>query len=183
MTQMTSGLVGLLLGGVVGLVLTVIFEDPLKRFLASGTTRVRRAWSRGLLPAVRREFSLGPLQTQLLIVEGYGEQVVDEQALRVVIDHRQPDLPPDLAAWRDEVTAEQKARQDSGLHAHWNGATYAVAGLSDSRSGIEVAPAVCLRCSRATTSRLGHAATRSCPSRRVDTSSQVPGPTSARGSP
>lgn len=145
MVWLTSGIAGLLFGSVLGLFLSVAFEDPLKKGLAAGATRMRRAWSRGALPTVRYEFSLGALKTHVLVVEGDGEQVIDEQAVRVLVEHRRVRLPPDLERWRDEIADEQAARKEAGLAAHWNGPTYAVAGLSISRHGIDEAPTASLR--------------------------------------
>jgi hypothetical protein len=143
--NLSSGIFGLLLGAVIGLALTVLFEDALKNILATTAMRVRHARARGALPNPHAEFRLGPLQTSVLIVEGDGQQVIDEQAVRVIIDPQKVKLPDDIALLRQEVIKRQGERRARGQHAHWNGRTYAVAELAVQRLGIDESPGVSLR--------------------------------------
>lgn len=141
-----SGALGLVVGAALGLVFTVLFEDGLRRMQASASSRLRRLRARrGTLPAPTTEFRLGPLQTSVLIVEGDGQQVIDEQAVRVIVDPAMVTLPDDVAQLRQDIAEQQRQRRRAGLHAHWNGPSYAVTGLSVERNGIDEAPGVCLR--------------------------------------
>ena len=124
--KLSSGLPGLLIGAVVGLLLGVVFEDRLKQ------------------AKERQLFQLGPLETDLLVVEGDGTQVIDEQAVRVLIRPHDVELPPAMASWRDELGAEQNRLREAGLHHFWNGPSYALAGFSVSRIGVDEAPEVTL---------------------------------------
>jgi hypothetical protein len=49
-----------------------------------------------------------------------------------------------MAVWRDELCAEQERLREAGLHHFWNGPSYAVAGFSVSRIGVDEAPEVTL---------------------------------------
>ncbi|MET8996565.1 hypothetical protein [Amycolatopsis sp. NPDC004169] len=80
-----------------------------------------------------------------MIVEGDGTQVIDEQAVNVVVDPAVVDLPADVARLRDEVAARQGESARAGAHAHWNGPTCAVSGFSVHRIGVDEAPGVRLR--------------------------------------
>jgi hypothetical protein len=133
MDRLSSGIVGLALGAVLGLALTMLFEDALKSVRAAVDTRLRRAWARGALPSSNTEFRLKSLQTTVLIVEGDGQQVIDEQTVRVIVDPAEVELPHEIAFLRQEVREQQDLRRCSGEQAHWNGPTYAVAGLSVQR--------------------------------------------------
>jgi hypothetical protein len=143
-SQLSSGMVGLVVGAVLGLVLTVLFEENLKNLRGAAVALVQKARARGILPTPVAEFRLGPLQTAVLIVEGDGQQVIDEQAVRVVVDPSEVSLPDDVALVREEVSEQQDSRRRKGLQAHWNGPSYAVTGLSIDRSGIDESPGACL---------------------------------------
>lgn len=145
MEQLSSGVAGLVVGAVLGLAFSVLFEDALKRALTRSAGRIRRSLSRGALPGTGMEFTLGPLRTSVVIVEGDGTQVIDEQAVDVVVDPGRVDLPADVAQLRDEVAARQEESARGGAHAHWNGPTYAVSGFSVHRLGVDETPGVRLR--------------------------------------
>ncbi|WP_211363546.1 hypothetical protein [Saccharothrix saharensis] len=136
---------GLVLGALMGLLLTVFFEDYLKDRRSRVGRRVRRLVARGGLPEQRAEFHLGPLKCPMLIVEGDGEQVINEQSVRVVVDHDPVELPAEMVPWRDEVAAEQERRRAAGEHAFWNGPNYAVSGFTVSRTALDESPEVALR--------------------------------------
>ncbi|WP_207926704.1 hypothetical protein [Actinocrispum wychmicini] len=145
MDTLSSGATGLVVGALLGLLLAVFLEDYLKdqtKRLGSWTRRVR---SRGRLPERTDEFQLGPLRTPMLVVEGDGEQVINEQSIRIVIDPVDVELPDEMAAWRAEVAREQQARRDRGEQFFWNGPNYAVTGLVVSRTTVNEAPEACLR--------------------------------------
>lgn len=145
MSELSSGMAGLLFGAMLGLVLSVLFEDNLKSVRATAIAVLRRARKRGKLPTAVTDFHLGQLQTTVLIVEGDGQQVIDEQAVRVIVDPTDVSLPDDIALLRQEVSEQQTTRRQAGLQAHWNGPSYAVVGLSIERTGIDESPGACLQ--------------------------------------
>ncbi|WP_202918991.1 hypothetical protein [Saccharothrix deserti] len=128
-----------------GLVLTVFFEDYLKDRRSRVGRRVRRMVARGGLPEQQEEFRIGPLKCPMVVVEGDGEQVINEQSVRVVVDPAPVVLPDEMAAWRDEVAAEQERRRDAGEHSFWNGPNYAVTSFTASRTALDESPEVALR--------------------------------------
>ncbi len=138
-------MVGLLVGAVLGLLLSVLFEDGLKNALNGLSTKIRRARAHGTLPAAGAEFRLGPLKTTVVLIEGDGRQVIDEQAVRIVVDPGEVELPEEIEELRREVAERQAERGRDGTQAHWNGRTYAVAGFSVQRLGVDESPGVTLR--------------------------------------
>ena len=104
MEQLSSGLVGLFVGAVLGLALSVFFEDALKRAIAKSA-----------------------------------------KAVDVIVDPEPVSLPDDLAQLRSEIAVRQEALTATGRQAHWNGPTYAVAGFSIRRLGLDESPGVHLR--------------------------------------
>lgn len=71
--------------------------------------------------------------------------MIDEQVVRIVVDPGMVKLPPEMQALKDNIDARQRSERDAGNQAHWNGATYAVDGLSVQRLGIDESPGVTLR--------------------------------------
>ena len=142
MPDLTSGVIGLVLGGVIGLILTVLFEDKLKRSLRRLGFRLRNFAARGTLPLEERNFTLGPLQTGLYVIEGDGEQVIDEQSIDIIIDSADVHVPPEVLEWKEEIRRREHQKRARGEDFLWNGKRYAVVGFSSYRVGIEEAPAV-----------------------------------------
>ncbi|MFB4310532.1 caspase domain-containing protein [Actinomadura sp. GTD37] len=90
-------------------------------------------------------FRWGPLRTPLLIIEGDGENVIAESAVRLIVDRQEVRLPDEIAAWRREIEAEQEARRERGDDFFWNGRSYAVEKVAISRDAHTEAPAVSIR--------------------------------------
>ncbi len=145
MDNLSSGVVGLVIGAVLGLALSVLFEDGLKNSRSTVARRLRHEWARKSVPHQHGGFRLGPLQTSVLIIEGDGQHVIDEQAIRVIVEPEEVRLPGDLACIREEISAQQEAQRAAGRDAHWNGPIYAVSGLAVQRLGIDESPGVALR--------------------------------------
>ena len=147
MDEMLSGPWGILVGGVVGVVASVLFEDHLlktRKRLGRRVTTVRRRLGRSE-PAAKTLFEIGPIRTSQLIVEGDGTQVIDEQRVSVMVTHQPVEVPAEIQPWIDEVAQEQAARRQRGEQSFWNGPNYAVEGLVVSRSPLDEFPEVCLR--------------------------------------
>jgi hypothetical protein len=143
--DLSSGITGLVVGSILGLVFAVLFEDYLKERTKQLGSRIRRISSRGALPESHDRFQLGPLRTPMQIVEGDGEQVISEQSVRIIIDPEEVELPEELAEWRAEIAEEQERKRERGEHFFWNGPRYAVTGLTVSRTATSELPEACLR--------------------------------------
>lgn len=143
--QVASGGIGLIVGAVIGLIIAVLFEDLLRKMRDNALGQLRRLVTRGALPATREEFRLGELQTSLIILEGDGENLINEQTTRIIVEPTDVTLPKELDLWRQEVEHEQAARKGAGQDFHWNGPIYAVSGFAVSRCGVDESPEICLR--------------------------------------
>ena len=143
--HLSSGIAGLAVGAVLGLLLAVLFEDYLKELRSRFVGRIRRIRARGALPSTDKQFRIGDLHTSLIVLEGDGTQVIGEHAVRVIVEPENVSLPAELEGWRRELVEANRKAHDEGLHYFWNGLSYAVAGFSVSRSGIDETPHVALR--------------------------------------
>lgn len=144
----SSGFAGLVLGSVLGLVLSVLIEDYLKSRRRELQKRVARALRRGTgsLNDASRTFTLGPLATPFFIYEGDGENVIDEQAVRCSVDDVFVEQVPDeVMQWRADIEREQEERRARGEPHFWNGPSYALVSATPERVGVDEEPGVALR--------------------------------------
>jgi hypothetical protein len=82
------------------------------------------------------------LHVPVRILEGNGEQTIDESNVRVLVNPVDAQLPDELAEWRAEIAAEQDRRREVDERPAWNGASYAVEDLIIERVGPQEDPAV-----------------------------------------
>jgi hypothetical protein len=144
---LASGVTGLIVGALLGLLASVLFEDFLKSQIQRIGSFARRLRARGPLPVSSEEFRLGPLHAPLVIMEGDGEQVINEQSVRLVVDPVDVRVPAEMAQWVEEVRVEEERKKAAGLPHFWNGPNYAVTGLTVSRTMIDESPEICLHLS------------------------------------
>ncbi|WP_258024839.1 hypothetical protein [Streptomyces bambusae] len=102
-------------------------------------------------------FSIGPLHTPALLVEGDGEQAIAPESVRVQVLDGEVVLPEEMAPWRAEIAAAEEPTQEQaldqvrpeasgGTHGRiWNGPRYAVEGVEISRTPLEEHAEVRLR--------------------------------------
>jgi hypothetical protein len=136
---------GLLVGGLLGLVLSVLFEDSLKATFSRTRRRLRGRRSPAPAWVQRPTFELGPLRTSHLVLEGDGTAEIPEDMIHLIVDNEFVELPPDVAARRDEIAAEQEALKAQGRTFSWNGACYAIARFTSSRRPDDEAPEIFMR--------------------------------------
>lgn len=131
-------------GAVVGLVLGAAFTDPLSASFQRGWTRLRaRLPSRSRVSAPHGPFRLGPLVTPAYVYEGDGTAAFQPENVTVRVQPVPVAVPDEVARWREEIEAEQRAIADAtGQPAFWNGLRYAVAGVSRSREYRHESPRV-----------------------------------------
>lgn len=145
LSTLSTGLAGLILGAVLGVVCSALFEEALKeRFRLFGIL-IRHSLAHGTLPTPRTEFNLGTLQTCMLILEGDGATPINEESVRVLVDEEPAALPAEIEEWKEEIARAQAERKRNGDQHFWNGPSYAVVDLTVSREGISETPEICLR--------------------------------------
>ncbi|MEU9113453.1 hypothetical protein AB0D04_17135 [Streptomyces sp. NPDC048483] len=138
------------LGAVIGMVLATLFQQPLQ----DAWFKIRRR-SAYALRTLRRHpeepastwttFSLGPLHTAALIVEGDGESAITPEAIHIQVLDEEIALPAEMADWHQEIAEESAQLQAEGRTPVWNGLRYAVESFDISRTALDEQPEVHLR--------------------------------------
>ncbi|MFE9722065.1 hypothetical protein ACFYQ5_00270 [Streptomyces sp. NPDC005794] len=136
-------------GAVLGMLCAVLFQQPLQ----DGWFKLRTRSARALRSRRRREesspawrtFSMGPLHTSALIVEGDGESSIPAEAVYIHVLDGEIELPSDMAGWRTEVEAESTRLRAENRTPVWNGPRYAVESFGISRTALDEQPEVHLR--------------------------------------
>ncbi|MFE7094865.1 hypothetical protein [Streptomyces erythrochromogenes] len=141
-----------IVGAVFGILFATLFQQPLQNVWS--TVRRRSATSLRSLTyrsdgtvSTWSSFSLGPLHTSALIVEGDGTHPIAPGAMRLQVLEGEVALPDDMAPWRAEIAAEEELRgQDPAAGVRiWNGPRYAVESLAVSRTPLDEQPDVLVR--------------------------------------
>lgn len=138
-----------LVSGAVGAVLGLLVAQPLRRGWAGLRTRLSGTAFRGEPQAdsgpAWTTFSLGPLHTPALIVEGDGEASISADAVRIEVLDEEIELPEEMARWRTEIEEESARAREEGRTPPWNGPRYAVESFGISRAALDERPEVRLR--------------------------------------
>ncbi|MFE1308167.1 hypothetical protein [Streptomyces sp. NPDC058755] len=136
-------------GAVIGMVFAVLFQQPLQdawfRMRRRSASALRGLRSREESGPAWRTFSLGPLQTSALIVEGDGETPIPAETIFVHVLDEDVRLPADMKPWRDEIATESEHLRAEGRTPLWNGPRYAVESFDISRTSLDETPEVHLR--------------------------------------
>jgi len=109
----------------IGLVLGVLFEEPLTRLRNAVIHGCRKLlYKRPDRVVTSQLFSFGHLKTEWMIVDGDGE---GEYAPQTVITHyegHELELPEDLAKRKKEIKEQEEAKEKQGKSFLWNGSRY-----------------------------------------------------------
>ncbi|MFF5975671.1 hypothetical protein ACFY7C_29595 [Streptomyces sp. NPDC012769] len=143
--------------GIVGAILGVVFATLFQQWTQDVWFRIRRR-SAGVVrsityrrgqdggPVAWSTFSLGPLHTSALIVEGDGDRAIAPDSVHVQVLDDAVRLPEDMEPWRAEIEAEESRAAETGERAPvWNGPRYAVESVEVSRTALDERPEVHLR--------------------------------------
>ncbi|MGW0120503.1 hypothetical protein [Streptomyces sp. NPDC003327] len=143
--------------GIVGAILGVVFATLFQQWTQDAWFRVRRRSAGAVRSFVHRRrqdgapvawsgFSLGPLHTSALIVEGDGDRAVAPESVHVQVLEGEVALPEEMARWRAEIEAEEARAAETGDRAPvWNGPRYAVEAVEVSRTALDERSEVHLR--------------------------------------
>ncbi|MFC9729017.1 hypothetical protein ACFWGM_00730 [Streptomyces roseolus] len=139
-----------ILGAVLGVVFATLFQQSAQNLWSKARRRaagkVRSLTYRPEDGGAWSTFSIGPLHTSALIVEGDGERPIAPGSVHVQVLDGAVELPAELAPWRAEIEAEEARAAAAGERQPvWNGERYAVESVEVTRTPLDEAPVVHLR--------------------------------------
>ena len=137
-------LISSLVGGVIGLIIAVIFEDPLNSAKRRLVKLARSAFHRPRsIDPINQTFSLGKRNSSWLVIDGNGEMTYTPEAIRCLVDSTPVLLPPEIQQLRDNIEKRELSNKDKGLSYQWPGPLYALEryaiGRTNPEENLEVA--------------------------------------------
>ncbi|NUM45498.1 MAG: hypothetical protein HUU38_12410 [Anaerolineales bacterium] len=116
-----------IIGAIVSLILSLIFEDQLtslkKRFLRW----LRTIFYRRKSPIPKAEtFSIGKYTTSWLVIDGDGELEYTPATIRCRVENMPYTLPPEISALRDTIQKREARKKSKGENYQWNGPMYSL---------------------------------------------------------
>ncbi len=128
-------IISAIVGGIVGLLIAVLFQDPLNNAKNRLNKQIRIALHRSpkLLPQPRT-FSLGQRQTLWLVVDGDGYMTYEPETIKCIVDTTPTPLPLEIEQFRARIEELQTDRKKKGLPFQWNGPKYALYRYAISRT-------------------------------------------------
>src|SRR5690625_601786 len=131
MSFLNNELFPALLGAVFGLLLSIIFDEPLRDVKRNIKRRFRRLFK------VKNDFNshlftIGDKETDFYIIDGDGEATFDYGSIETNITQKQVELPGDIQGIKDDISREENKKREENLPFSWNGSLY---GLTRYRMG------------------------------------------------
>lgn len=116
-----------LVGGIIGLVIGVIFEEPLIQLKTKILREARAIFYRrkSYLPTPE-VFVLGKTEIPWLVVDGDGELSYNKESIIINVDNNPIVLPPDIQKIRESIEKREMSKKRKGENYTWNGPLYAL---------------------------------------------------------
>lgn len=115
-----------LIGGIVGLLLGVIFEDPLKDMWRAITRFFRRLFVKQKDVQDPYYFSLGSEMTSFVVCDGDGEMTFAPENIETRLTSTKPAFEEDLQELKNEIERIQEENLQNGESHSWNGPLFAL---------------------------------------------------------
>jgi hypothetical protein len=119
-------LISSLVGGIVGLLLGIIFEEPLNAAKRALLSRLRSLIHRRRALPSPETLKLGPTRTSWLVIDGDGELAYVPENIRCIVQPSPITLPPEIQDLRDRIAERERSNKEHGLPYLWNGPLYAL---------------------------------------------------------
>jgi len=116
-----------IIGGIFGLIIAIIFEEPLRGLRTLLTRRVKQIFYRKKqIEKVPELFSLGKRDYPWLVIDGDGESNYTPKSINCIINSSTLELPPEIIGLREQIQNEEFKNREKGLPNKWNGPLYSL---------------------------------------------------------
>lgn len=137
-------IISLLVGGLVGVIITVLVEEPLKRAQERAVHVLKRLVHRPTYsPRALEVFRFGDLATSWIVLDGDGVSEYTPETIECYYGPNAEDLPPDLTARKKQIQQLEEEKEQQGLPYRWNGRRYSLERFAIERTELE--ENLCLR--------------------------------------
>ncbi len=124
---MTEIIVSAIVGGIIGLLIGVVFEETLHTAKKRFSKWVRTAIYRKRMTVRKPEtFSLGKMTVPWLVIDGDGELSYTPETIRCRVEDTQVSLPPEIQTLRASIEERENSKKLNGQESLWNGPLYAL---------------------------------------------------------
>lgn len=116
-----------LIGGIIGLLIAVMLEEPLNSAKRRFVKWFRMIFYRPRLTTPPPQtFGLGRLNTSWLVIDGDGGMTYSPATIRCIVDNTPASLPPEIIQLRSRIEEREIAKMEKGLDYQRNGPLYAL---------------------------------------------------------
>lgn len=122
-----------LIGGIFGLLISVIFDDGLRN-LKQKTIRSYKRLFNEKNEFRSHLFTLGNTSTNFFVIDGDGQFEFKPENIECRIIHEKKELPSELEAIKNEIAEQEAEKEAQGLEYKWNGPLYGLAKYRHSRT-------------------------------------------------
>ena len=127
-----------LISGAIGLLMGLLFEEPLNRVKTRIIRFVKRLFFRPrYTPPPPKTFCFGGLTTSWIVLDGDGELEYTPETIKSRFCPNRECLPQDLSELRRRIKQQEKEKQDKGLPSYHNNPRYSLESFVLDRTGLE----------------------------------------------
>lgn len=120
-------MLGALVGAVLGLLMTVLFEEQVLAAKRRMTKWLALTFYRPKVITHNPEtFVLGNLRTSWIMIDGDGQSVYVPETITCLVNDTPLSLPPEVIELRSRIESREVTRKADGLSYQWNGPFYAL---------------------------------------------------------
>lgn len=130
----TGLIAGGLIGAVLGVIFTTIFQKPLDRTWDGLRRSVHRFFRTPSQPNPPETFALGKRTFPFIVVDGDGEHIYQPHTITTKLEVSQPALPDEIQQLRAVIADREAQKKAAGYPAMWNGPSVALERYAISRT-------------------------------------------------
>lgn len=124
---MSGFLIANLISAFVGLLMGVLFEEPLNHLKEVTISYCKHIFYRPPdISKSKETFSFANIVTPWLVVDGDGKSIYTPETIRSHFDPQADSLPEDLLERKNQIHKQEEENRQKGLSFKWNGGTYSL---------------------------------------------------------
>jgi hypothetical protein len=124
--QIQGQMLSAFVGGIVGLLLSVIFDEGLRNLKSNIKRKYRRLFiEKNSL--MSHPFTIGDTPTQFYVIDGDGQSEFKSENIECRVVNEEIPLPVEIQEIKEEIIEQETIKKENGLEYKWNGPLYGLA--------------------------------------------------------